>query len=175
MWYAVFCKKKSTSLSKENWSLVDYIEFPVLNGTHKCHCWLLAVRGNKMLQTSDWKPSLSKLQLPVKDVYSTSRLPTMEKLRRRPNDQFCTVLTLMWKQIVFQKTPLETSASCWSLQFLAVCHFPTWRLGGFRSSRGTMSIRKSNWSNFVMAMAMSFLWKHNRYRRSRDEVTLSLC
>jgi len=45
----------------------------------------LAVRGNKMLQTSDWKPLLSKPQLPVKDVYSTSRLPTMEKpLRWRP-------------------------------------------------------------------------------------------
>lgn len=35
----------------------------------------------------------------------------------------------------------------------------TWRLGGLSSSLGTMSIRKSNWSNLVMAMAMSFLCK----------------
>lgn len=65
---------------------------------------LLAVRGNEMLQTSDWKPSLTKPQLPVKDVYSTSRLPKMEKLLRRPNDQFFTVLTLKRKQNGFQKT-----------------------------------------------------------------------
>lgn len=31
----------------------------------------LAVCGNKKLQTSDWKPSLLKHKLPVKDVYST--------------------------------------------------------------------------------------------------------
>jgi len=33
----------------------------------------------------------------------------------------------------------------------------TERRQGFSSSRGTMSIRKSNWSNFVMAVAISFL------------------
>ena len=30
---------------------------------------------------------------------------------------------------------------------------------GFNSSRGTISIKKSNWSNFVIAMAISFRWK----------------
>ena len=35
-------------------------------------------------------------------------------------------------------------------------------LFGFNSSRGTISIRKSNISYFVMAMAMSFLWKKIR-------------
>ena len=30
-------------------------------------------------------------------------------------------------------------------------------LVGLMSSLGTISMRKSNWSNFVMAMAMSFL------------------
>ena len=30
-------------------------------------------------------------------------------------------------------------------------------LAGFNSSRGTMSIKKSNWSHFEMAIAMSFL------------------
>lgn len=33
----------------------------------------------------------------------------------------------------------------------------TWRFGGFSSSLGTISMRKSNWSNFVIAMAISFL------------------
>lgn len=43
-----------------------------------CLRLLLAVRGNKMLQTSDWKPSLTKPQLPVKDVYSPSNIANNE-------------------------------------------------------------------------------------------------
>lgn len=126
----------------------------------------LAVRGNKMLQTSDWKPLLSKPQLPVKDVYSTSRLPTM---MRTNNQLWCR--TFMCKTFIFQNlwSPLDTTAIC---QSVLVC-FPTCRLGGFRSSRGTMSIRKSNWSNFVIAMAMSFLCKHDKgHKRLSDEVSL---
>lgn len=172
MWYAVSCKKRHLILSYENWSLHEVF----------CYEWctqvsslglLLAVRGNKMLQTSDWKPSLSKPQLPVKDVYSTSRLPTMEKLlRRRPKWSVLYCANFNVEANYFPKNIFGDICFLLVTRILAVRRFPTWRLGGFRSSRGTMSIRKSNWSNFVMAMAMSFLCKHNRHRRSRDEVIL---
>ena len=51
--------------------------------------------------------------------------------------------------------------------FISILHYDQWHpftcrltlgFAGFNSSLGTMSIRKSNWSYFEMAMATSFLW-----------------
>lgn len=116
-------------------------------------------------------PRCPKPQLPVKDVYSSSRLPTMEKhLRWRP--KWATLLlvpTLLYTQNIFH---LLLAQHCMGNKSIRAVSFPTCRLGGFRSSRGTMSIRKSNWSNFVIAMAMSFLCKRNRQRVSSDDVRL---
>jgi len=33
---------------------------------------------------------------------------------------------------------------------------------GLSSSLGTISIKKSNWSNFDMAIAISFLWRKHK-------------
>lgn len=51
--------------------------------------------------------------------------------------------------------PALTVSNLRALQFLNI----TCLLGGFSSSLGTMSIRKSNWSNLVIAMAMSLRCK----------------
>lgn len=175
MWYAVSCKKRHLILFYENWSLVEYMKFSVMNGTHKCHRWGYswlseAIRCCKHPTESPHFPN------PSFQSRMFTAPPGCQQWKSSwedgPNDQFFTVLTLMWKQIIFPKNTVGDICFLLVTRILAVCRFPTWRLGGFRSSRGTMSIRKSNWSNFVMAMAMSFLCKHNRHRRSRDEVIL---
>lgn len=102
-------------------------------------------------------------QLPVKDVYSAPRLP---------NTTHHPLLFIDAEENVKKKKNCRRRSilAAWSSSLFRTCRF-----GGLRSSRGTISMRKSNWSNLVMAMAMSFLWKTENKTRESKQKTKTTC